>query len=335
MAAHTTRLNLYLPGGGSSGTITPDEPVDIDKINDNMRLLDDAIGFRIVTSGTRPTAPFIGQPIKETDTGDIRYWDGDSWEQLSGVPVGTIQLWPVATIPPGFLKCDGSSLLRASYPALFGLIGTTYGLGTDITTSTTFEVPDFSGRVAVGPGQVKDIKKAPQSGVDVSSNRLTIPDMQNFDWVTGQGVTLSSSGVMPGGLSAGTVYYLVKGTATTTAFATSRPNARAGILVDITSQGTGNISVEMSDNFTVSLAHPYGESTHQLLGVEMPGHQHAPGGGGNSYVSLGNGGGGLANITTGGGGYGLSPQSDVQGADASHNNVQPSLGMNYIIRATA
>lgn len=64
----TTKLSLYLPGGGSSGLILPDEIIDIDRINDNMRKIDDVSGAKIVTSTTRPALPFDGQTIYETDT---------------------------------------------------------------------------------------------------------------------------------------------------------------------------------------------------------------------------------------------------------------------------
>ena len=40
MGATTPNLALYKPGGGSTGTIVPDERVDIDKINGNMDLID-------------------------------------------------------------------------------------------------------------------------------------------------------------------------------------------------------------------------------------------------------------------------------------------------------
>lgn len=40
MGALTPFLSLYKPGGGSTGTITPDEVVDIDRLNNNSDLLD-------------------------------------------------------------------------------------------------------------------------------------------------------------------------------------------------------------------------------------------------------------------------------------------------------
>jgi microcystin-dependent protein len=51
-----------------------------------------------------------------------------------------------ANFPPGWQLCDGTALVRASYPALFSRIGTTYGAGNG---TTTFNVPDLRGRFVV------------------------------------------------------------------------------------------------------------------------------------------------------------------------------------------
>ena len=61
--------------------------------------------------------------------------------------VGSIILYPKSIVPDGFLVCDGSAVSRDLYSALFNVIGVTYGSGDG---STTFNLPDFSGRVPVG-----------------------------------------------------------------------------------------------------------------------------------------------------------------------------------------
>ncbi|MBI1690542.1 tail fiber protein [Methylorubrum sp. DB1722] len=50
-------------------------------------------------------------------------------------------------LPPGWVECDGRELSRVSYAALFSVIGTAYGAGNG---STTFNVPDASGRTIFG-----------------------------------------------------------------------------------------------------------------------------------------------------------------------------------------
>ncbi len=57
----------------------------------------------------------------------------------------------VGTAPPnGVLFADGSAVSRTTYADLFALIGITYGAG---DASTTFNLPDWRGRFAIGAGQ--------------------------------------------------------------------------------------------------------------------------------------------------------------------------------------
>lgn len=65
----------------------------------------------------------------------------------SDTPAGAIVPWVVATAPSGWLMCNGAAVSRTTYATLFSVIGTTYGAGDG---STTFNVPDLRGRVAVG-----------------------------------------------------------------------------------------------------------------------------------------------------------------------------------------
>jgi len=67
----------------------------------------------------------------------------------AGEPVGALLAYAGSTAPVGWLLADGSAVGRATYPALFTVIGTTYGAG---DFSTTFNLPDLRGRIAVGVG---------------------------------------------------------------------------------------------------------------------------------------------------------------------------------------
>ena len=58
-----------------------------------------------------------------------------------------ISLFAGATPPAGYLVCDGSAVSRETYSALFAVIGTVYGAGDG---STTFNLPDLTGKVAIG-----------------------------------------------------------------------------------------------------------------------------------------------------------------------------------------
>lgn len=63
------------------------------------------------------------------------------------VPTGTVLAFAGSSAPSGFLLCDGRDVSRTTYATLFSVIGTTYGSGDG---STTFNLPDMRGRVAVG-----------------------------------------------------------------------------------------------------------------------------------------------------------------------------------------
>lgn len=61
-------------------------------------------------------------------------------------PIGAVEWLAHATVPTGWLLCDGASYLRTAYAALFALIGTTYGAA----DGTHFNVPDLRGRMILG-----------------------------------------------------------------------------------------------------------------------------------------------------------------------------------------
>lgn len=63
------------------------------------------------------------------------------------VPTGTMLEFAGATAPAGYLACDGTAVSRTTYAGLFSAIGVLWGVGDG---STTFNLPDFRGRVPVG-----------------------------------------------------------------------------------------------------------------------------------------------------------------------------------------
>ena len=65
-------------------------------------------------------------------------------------PAGIVMPFAGSVAPQGYLLCDGSAVSRTDYADLFAAIGTTYGAGDE---STTFNLPDLSGRVVLGVSQ--------------------------------------------------------------------------------------------------------------------------------------------------------------------------------------
>jgi microcystin-dependent protein len=64
---------------------------------------------------------------------------------------GTIMMWPTATPPASFLLLNGQLVSRATYAALFAVVGTVFGAGDG---STTFTLPNYTDRMPIGAGSL-------------------------------------------------------------------------------------------------------------------------------------------------------------------------------------
>lgn len=87
----------------------------------------------------------------EKHNGQIYFITDGNYDFLivnDSVPVGSIQAYGGMSAPTNWLICDGSAISRTDYKELFQIIGTTYGAGDG---STTFNLPDLRGKVAIGP----------------------------------------------------------------------------------------------------------------------------------------------------------------------------------------
>lgn len=62
-----------------------------------------------------------------------------------------------ASIPVGYLLCDGTAVSRTTYAGLFSKIGTLYGAGDG---STTFNLPNLSNNVPIGAGTIAGLGQA-------------------------------------------------------------------------------------------------------------------------------------------------------------------------------
>ena len=79
-------------------------------------------------------------------------FDGANLTGIEGIPTATIVPWSSASVPSGFLECNGAAVSRSTYSALFAIVGTTYGAGDG---ATTFNLPDLQDNVAIGKSGTK------------------------------------------------------------------------------------------------------------------------------------------------------------------------------------
>ena len=81
-------------------------------------------------------------------------FDGANLTGIEGIPTATIVPWSSASVPSGFLECNGAAVSRTTYADLFAIISTTYGSGDG---SSTFNVPNLQDNVAIGKSPTKNL----------------------------------------------------------------------------------------------------------------------------------------------------------------------------------
>lgn len=138
-----------------------------------MAISSSATGLRpgVCTSTTRPTNPYIGQLIFETDTFKMQFWTGTAWQGAVSAPAGTVNPYAGSTAPTGWLLCFGQAVSRSQYADLFAVVGTTYGSGDG---STTFNIPDLRGRVAAGKDDMGGTAASRLTSTTITSGAATL-----------------------------------------------------------------------------------------------------------------------------------------------------------------
>lgn len=117
-------------------------------------------------------------------------------------PPGAVIAFAGKTAPEGWLLCDGRTVSRTTYAALFTAIGTIYGAGNG---STTFTLPDLRNRVPAGAGTAELASKAgadskkitranlPNEKLKIANDGSWIVDTTQFGVHSGKPLTLGST----------------------------------------------------------------------------------------------------------------------------------------------
>ena len=79
-------------------------------------------------------------------------FNGSDLTGIEGIPTATIVPWSSASVPTGFLECNGAAVSRSTYSDLFAIVSTTYGVGDG---SSTFNVPNLADNVPMGKSGTK------------------------------------------------------------------------------------------------------------------------------------------------------------------------------------
>lgn len=253
------------------------------------------------------------------------------------LPVGSVMPYAGSAAPTSWLFCNGQAVSRTTYAALFAVIGTTYGVG---DSTTTFNVPDLRGRIPAGQdtmgaaaaNRLVNTRTITVSTISRSGTTCTVITNAAHGLDAGDSITIASAGNTAFNGTWTVVSVIVTGTEGT------RPSR--SFTFSTVSSGTiaavagGTITTSISGAVDgATLGASGGTGTHTLTTGQIAGHNHLDGlvetavGQYGSTTDAATRDMDVASVSTG-----LHPLTSVGGGGGPHNNVQPTLILNYIIR---
>lgn len=219
------------------------------------------------------------------------------------VPVGAIMQFAGASAPTNWLLCDGSTKSQSTYAALYAVISTTYNTGSE--GSGNFRLPDLRGRVVAG--------KDDMGGTSAGRLTNTVLTASNTLGATGgaQVHTLSGSQI-PAHNHAGT----------------TNNDGSHGHSVTITDPGHRH-----TFQMTASWANGSGSAA-PLANLTEPVNYFYDTLDYGAYGGIFTGKTGISASVPSGGSHqhGFTTNNNT-GGDGAHTNTQPTIVLNYIIRA--
>jgi len=263
------------------------------------------IDFTVALSDALPDQS--GQSGKSLHTD----WATTSWE--FAVPAWVVMPFAGALAPTGWLLADGSNVSRTTYANLYATIWVVYGVGDG---STTFTLPNYSGRIPVGK------KSATSKGtVTMTIASPCVITSTAHGLANGSKVYLTTTWALPTGITASTEYYIINAAVNTFQISATLN----GTAINTTGTQSGTHTLYSADFNTIGWTG--WEDLHILSTNEIPAHTHsvsapqANAGAGWSAISSGTVGWNNPTINTG-----------STGGWLSHMNLQPYIVQNYIIK---
>ncbi len=147
MSNPDNQVTMFLSGGDAGAGATMSLRNGLVPTQETITL-DGGLGRIKTNEFEMPTGASTGK-VLTSDANGVGTWQSAPG---TGNLTGEVRMWagPIATIPSGWLLCDGAQVARTTYSALFSAIGTIYGSGDG---STTFNLPDFRDRSPMGVTQ--------------------------------------------------------------------------------------------------------------------------------------------------------------------------------------
>ena len=158
-----------------------------------------------------------------------------AFAKSTGAPTGSIFMWGTASAPTGYLFCNGSAVSRTTYATLYGIVGTTFGVGDN---STTFNLPNFNGSMPIG---VTGATSSSFTGT-ISGTTLTVASVGSGALAINQVLSgTSATPITATSIVAGTKYQIVSVGSTTTWSSFGGPaSPAAGNTFVATASGSGD-----------------------------------------------------------------------------------------------
>jgi microcystin-dependent protein len=252
------------------------------------------------------------------------------------LPPASLLAYAGSAVPTGWLLCHGQAVSRATFATLYTALGgaaSSWGQGDG---STTFNVPDLRGRVIAGLDAMGG----------VSANRLLATRTISIASISQSGTTVTvntntAHGLDPGGTFAiaGAGNAAFNGTWTVSSVnRLGSESTRASQQFTFTRSTSASISAVSGGTITASilggvdgsvLGAAGGASTHTLTEGQLAAHNHrvyynrdSPSGGSGDTADHSH------NPVSGSGPY----STTTGGGDGPHNNVQPTVVTNYLIK---
>ncbi len=242
------------------------------------------------------SSSYVGQnTITTLGTVGTGTWQGTAvGPAYGGVPTGTVLDFAGFTVPSGYLGCDGTAVSRSTYATLFAAI-TSNQIGNFTTGSPAITGLTDTSLIRVG-SVIECIAFA--AGTTVAAI------------VSGTEVTASANAGSSG--NSWTLFLPYGAGNGSTTF--NLPDFRRRVSMGAGGTGTSTIASRLGATG--------GAETHALTVAEMPAHTHAI----TFTATSGIAGGANFNLSTAGGATGST------GGDGAHNNVQPAIVTQKIIK---